>query len=282
MNTQKEEYVTLFCEGDGSTFIDGNGYLRVSFGQKERDILDYVASITKNGHINRHGDNAWELTFNGSYCLYLLEVFSRHVVGKKFLDRLNEVLEYMGMPLAVQHPLTFDGFIGFWDADGSSDNQPKITASQLDREILDLICGVLGGNVTPCRNQKGSWYYKWQLGSDEARELYGVVLGKSHHPSRAKRLRQNFEGPSYYDLHKDERHTYYELHEDKIKAHNNAYNDTHRDVMRPQQQAYRDVHKVEKKVHDRTYNKKRDAERKAIREWMETHPEEVVRLQESS
>ena len=36
MNTQEEEYITLFCEGDGHVRVTPNGYPRVTFDQKER------------------------------------------------------------------------------------------------------------------------------------------------------------------------------------------------------------------------------------------------------
>jgi len=56
---------------------------------------------------------------------------------------------------------------------------------------------------------------------EQARKLYRTILEKSHHPERAERLRENFEGPNYYELNKD-----------KAKVHNKAYNDTHREEIK--------------------------------------------------
>ena len=245
MNIQEEEYVTLFCEGDGGIRITDTGYPRVDFYQKERDVLDFIDSLTENGHFYRQRDDTWVLEFNGSYCIPLLEIFSRHVVSKSFLDRLNEVLEHVDMPLAVQRPLTLEGFIAFWDAEGSSSNAPTISVSQKDREILDLITEMLDGSVTLQSNN----VHQWQLSGNRARELCEVILEKSHCPKKRECLCKNFEGPNYYELHKDER-----------KVYNDAYHDTH---------------KAEQKVRDSTRWKKQ----KAIREWMKAHPEAVKELE---
>ena len=233
MTDEEEEYITLFCEGDGSVFMTIDGYPKVSFAQKERDVLDYVASLTVGGHINPHGAGNWELTFIGKKCVLLLEVFSRHVVGRKFLDRLNVVLECVGMPLTVQHSLTFSGFVGFWDAEGSSDDSPSVNIGQVNREILDLIAEMFGGSVY----LKSDGAHVWHLGGEKARGLYESILERSRCPLRAEELRMHFE-------------------EGRDKCH----------------KLYRDTHKTEQRVH----NEKSDAKRRAVREWMRTHPEEVA------
>jgi len=264
MNTQEEEYVTLFCEGDGGVGIyDSRNkrkkYSHIYFGQKERDVLDYIDSLTKGGHVCTSG-NAWQLEFNGSHCTPLLEVFSRHVVGRAFLGRLNVVLAYLDMPLAIRHPLTLSGFTGFWDAEGSSAGQPSISITQKDREIPDLIAVMFGGCVSL---DKHSDVHHWSLGGDKAHELVKTVLEKSHQPIRAEELRKHFEGPSYY-----------EEHTEASRAHANAYYDVHTEERRQ--------YRTGRKEEIRAYDAKRSEERKAIREWMTTHPEEVVRLREKS
>ena len=221
MNTQEEEYVTLFCEGDGGVGLNDRGYPRVCFYQKERAVLDYINSLTENGRLHQNKGGHWRLEFHGSHCIPLLEIFTRHVVGKCFLERLNVVLGHVDMPLAAQHPLTLDGFVAFWDAEGSSSNAPTIFVSQKDREILDLIVVTFGGNVSFDNRNK---VHSYHLSGDEACTLTKVILEKSHNPSRAECLRRNFEGPNYYELHKDERRTYREKKKaiwNWIKAHPN-------------------------------------------------------------
>jgi len=209
MNENEEQYTTLFCEGDGTIgFYDGIRP-RVGFFQKEREVLDYIASLVAGGRL--YPLSVWTLVYNGKNCKPLLEMFSEHVVSSRFLSRLNVALEAIGLPLAVQHQITLDGFVGFWDAEGSSFNQPSISASQKTREILDIISGTFDGSVS-----KTDTGYQWFLSGDKARELARVVLSKSHCPTRAGRLRQNFEGPSYYDTHKEEQKVYH-------TAHNKAY-----------------------------------------------------------
>ena len=249
MTNEEEQYITLFCEGDGGVYITQDGYPRINFAQKERDVLDYIASLTEGGRIHPNGPNIWLLEFNGSNCIELLEIFSRHVVGKSFLDRLNRVLEHVDMPLAVQHPLTLDGFVGFWDAEGSSSNNPSIVVSQKDREVLDQIVEMFGGNVTPSRS-----IYVWQLSGKKARKPYKIVLEKSHCPSKAGRLRQNFEGPNFYELHTEEKKVYNDVHRDEQRAH----------------QKKRDAENVEER---RAYHKKHYAEQKLLLDYLKAHPE---------
>ena len=243
MTDKEEEYITLFCEGDGGIYVTPKGHPKVFFGQKECEVLEYVNSLMRGGHINRHGSNAWQLMYYGKYCMPLLEIFSRHVVGKDFLDRLNKVLKHVDMPLAIQHPLTLEGFIAFWDAEGSSANNPQIVVSQKDREVLDLITGMHGGGVSRLKGQNGEWHHHWYLCGEKARKLYKIILEKSHCPEKAERLRENFEGLRYFE------------HKDRMKAHY-------------------DAHKAEYKAR----NKKCNEEQRAIRDYFKTHPKEATKL----
>ena len=245
MTNEEEQYVTLFCEGDGTVYTDSKGYPVIGFFQKERTVLEYIDSITENGHFYQDKNGVWRLMFNGSHCLPLLEIFSKHVAGKHFLERLNEVLAFTGMSLTAQHPLTLDGFVGFWDAEGSSSNIPAIFVSQKDREILNLITKMFGGGISHVKNNTNTWFYQWYLYGTEAHGLAGVILEKCHYPAKAERLRQNFEGPNHYELHKE------------------------------RYQTYRDTHKEEQKVRSNTQY----AKQKAIREYIKAHPEVVERME---
>ena len=256
MTNEEEEYVTLFCEGDGGVYITPDGYPKVSFGQMECDVLDYVNSLAEDGITCQRKDGLWQIEFNGSNCIELLEIFSKHVVGKVFLGRLNIVLEHVDMPSAVQHPLTLTGFVGFWDAEGSSGNNPTIFVSQKDREILDIIVEMFGGGVSRFKNRNGEWMYHWYLTGEKARTLHKVVLERSHCPGKSERLRKNFEGPTYYVLNREE-----------CPVHVKQYNEGHKD----ERQAYRDANK-DKHI---TYDKKRYAQQKLVREYMKTHPEAI-------
>ena len=240
--TEVEEYITLFCEGDGHVGLEGAASIpKVSFAQErtEREPLDYIASLVPNSCFDEdREDNVLTLTYHGAHCMPLLEMFSRHVVGRTFLGRLNPVLAYALLPEAVQHPITPSGLVGFWDAEGTSSNAPYISIAQKDREILDLICAELGGSVY-CVDGR----HNWTLCGDEARKLAGVLLEKSHCPQRVERLRENFEGPSYYDLNKE-----------KVQAHHHA--------------------------HSPEYDKKRYEKQKLVRAYMKEHPEIVRGLNE--
>jgi len=252
MNEAQEQYITLFQEGDGRVDLQDNGYKRyprVFFFQKERAVLDYIASLTKGGLF--YEDTIWQLRFNSSYCVPLLEIFSRHAVSKWFVERLNEVLEVAGLPLTTQHPLTLEGFVGFWDAEGSSDHNPQLTATQKDREILDIITKQFGGGVSPMNTG-----HQWHLSGKEARTLYKVILEKSHCPAKAERLRENFEGPTYYEQHHEE--------------------------QRARQRQYETEHIDERRAYHRTRQKRIYDEQKLIRDYIKAHPEIIDKLSGSA
>jgi len=236
MNTADEQYTTLFCEGDGRIDIQDNGcasYPRVFFYQKEREVLDYIASLFPDG-LFYQGEGAWQLRYNSSHCTPLLEAFSRHAVSKRFVEQLNKVLEVAGLSQTTQHPITLDGFVGFWDAEGSSFNS-NLFVVQKDREILDIIAATFGGGVS-CRttygggkvayNSEGYVGHQWYLSGEKARELAKVLMEKSHCPAKVERLHTNFEGPSYYARHHEGRTAYQQKVESRksmirkyIKAH---------------------------------------------------------------
>jgi len=256
MNTQEEEYLTLFQEGDGRVDLQDNGYKkypRVFFFQKEREVLDYIASLTVGGLF--YQEKIWQLRFNSSNCIPLLEVFSGHAVSRWFVERLNKVLEYMSLPPTVQHPLTLDGFVGFWDADGTSFNS-NLFASQKDREILDIIVEQFGGGVS-----KHDTWYQWYLSGEKARELAPEILARSHCPSKAERLKANFEGPSYYELHHEEQRTrqkqYEAEHAEERRAYHKLHNAKNAEKQQEQHQTYREKQKL-------------------IREYVKLHPEVTV------
>jgi len=66
MPDEEGEYITLFCEGDGHVRITPAGRPKVVFAQKERNVLDYVDSLTESGHIYPRKDGVLELVFNAS------------------------------------------------------------------------------------------------------------------------------------------------------------------------------------------------------------------------
>lgn len=203
MKTESDEqYITLFCEGDGHLGINNYCRPRIVFSQKERDVLEYIASLYEGGHFHQNS-GVWVLEYDGSSCTSLLRTFSRHAVSKHFTERLNKVLVLIGFPLTKQHPITVDGFVGFWDAEGSSNNNPALFLVQKDREILDITQQSFGGNTYFIPSQN---IHKWSLNGDEARPLVHEILVRNHYPAKAERLRNNFEGPSHYELHKEAQH----------------------------------------------------------------------------
>ena len=250
MNEQEEQWLTGFTEGDGNVGVYKVGlyYAKVTWGQKEREVLDYIAHLLSTGNVRIKRGTGYQLAYAGKTCVPLLEVFAKHVVSKNFLRRLSDVLEFLELPPTTTHEPSIDWLSGFWDAEGSSSNRPILFIAQKDREILDIITDKFGGRVQPLQNYN---MHQWYLCGSEARKLAHEIMLRSHKPAKAKRLRNNFEGPTYYELHKEDvlarQHTYYESHKEERLAC---------------------AHK---------YNKKKWQERKLVREYIKKHPEVLTK-----
>jgi len=192
LTDSEEAYVTLFCEGDGSLYVNkaySGLYPRITFSQSERHVLEYIHNlIGSNNRISPNSKRGWTLPTNGRNCIPLLGIFSRHVVGKQFLDKLNNLNTMYNLPHTTQHPINTMGLVGFWDAEGSSayTGTLLLSMSQKDREILDIIANTFGGSVGPHENN-----YQWQLTGKSAKELALKILKRSHCPSKKERLRKN-------------------------------------------------------------------------------------------
>lgn len=270
MTEAQEQYITLFCEGDGSVGLCTTPYGRypqVSFDQKERDVLDCIALLTEGGRLYHGSQGCWKLVFNGSKCTSLLKIFSKHVVSRRFIARLDKALGVVGLLPATQHPLTLNGFVGFWDAEGSSDNSPSLFVSQKDREILDIISGSFGGGVSETKAIS-----VWHLSGVKARGLFPEILSRSCCSAKAERLRNNFEGPSYRELHQEQRANYRDAHRDEICAYLRNYNREHLEERR--------IYNTEHADERRACRRSRNADDKRLREWMKEHPEEVSKIAE--
>jgi len=252
LTTIQEEYVTLFCEGDGHVRVSDFGVPIVVFSQKERSVLDYINSLFGGGLLRWDTSGIWILRFNGSHCMPLLEAFSRRVVGRQFLDRLNGVLLFRGMSLAIQHPLTVDGFVGFWDAEGHSSNSPSIGVCQKNREILDQVVELFGGNVRLGRDN----VHYWSLHGRKADNLCEILVAKSHKPEKAEMLRKHFN-----EERGKQQKEYWETYKKERQAYNKSYYELHKEEITSRQRTLR-------------------KEQKSLREWMRAHPEEVDKLKE--
>ena len=260
MNESEGQYTTLFCEGDGSLNLQDDYYPRLFILQKDRAVLDYIASLQEGG-VFHQDKNVWRLVYNGPNCIPLLEVFSRHVVSKRFLDRLNHCLEALGMPLAVQHPLTLDGFVGFWDAEGTSNISPALRLIQKDREILDIATQTFGGYIVPTR----TWFV-WNLGGDEARKLAAMLMEKSHCPQKVERLKYYFGEQSR------------SVRSERSKVYNRRYHEKYREESLARDLEYHKKHDAEHKEEIRERHKKYNEKQKLIREYMKAHPEIIDKL----
>jgi len=252
MNEQEKQWLTGFTEGDGSVglYLQNQLTLRVSFSQKERDVLEYVQSLTQRGHFQQHhrggfitNHQSWTFSFYGKSCEPLLTTFSKYVVSKHFQERLNVTLIYLKLPPAVLHEPTLDWLIGFFDAEGSSSNKPSIDIGQKERDVLVAIKTKFGGNIRPHNNT-----HVWYLNGNKARELAHAIVTKSHNPTKAERLLNYFNGPPYHVLHRERLTT------------------------------YRQKHLAE----TREYNKKCWEEHKRINAYIKEHPEVVEKLQKQN
>lgn len=274
LDCSTEQWLTGFCEGDGSLgayvhHVGVHDYSRVllDIDQKDRSVLDYIDSVTDGGlfYGPNRGD-VWKLRYNHKKCIPLLEIFSRCVVGNHFLGRLNASLEVLGHPQTVRHSPTIDWFVGFWDAEGTSDDTPSIFLDQKERDVLDEVQRMLGGGVL----MYGKWgVHRWHISGSAARVLYPGIASRSHCTAKIERLCENFEGPTYYEKHKEER--------DECSR---QYYETHRDERLDYMRRHDEAHRVEhKEASHRSYGRRR-----AVSAYVDAHPEKVeeIRQQNSS
>ena len=252
MTEDEEQYLTLFEEGDGSLYLTNGYYQHVEFGQKEREPLEYIASLQSGGILYQRPDGNWKLTYNGSYCIPLLEIFSRHVVGKQFLSRLNNVLELLGMPLAEQHPITLDGFVGFWDAEGSSDIKPSLRLVQKDRGILDIITEMFGGHVYESRTLNE---FDWNLVGTRTHELVKVLTDRSHCSSKIERLKYYF---------------FSEQAQEERRRRSKQYEAEHEEERRDYHRGHYKAHRNEIIAHQIEYQRKKREKERAIRDYIKS------------
>jgi len=206
MNEHEEQWLTGFTEGDGSVGL--YRVLRVSYAQKERDVLDYIVNLLGKGKIHENANNQgtiYKLVYNGhTNCAPLIEVFLKHVVGLHTCGRLNAVLE---CPLATSHRPTIDWLTGFFDAEGTSSNMPNLFIAQKERAVLNSIQETFGGNIRESYESDHQWYV-WGLSGNGARELAPELIARSQCSTKKERLFTNFNGPTHYTLHREEKRVY--------------------------------------------------------------------------
>ena len=236
MNEQEKQWLTGFFEGDGSIFQTTDG-AAVTFGQKERDILDYTATLVPNGRVHADNHDFHRLNYRRATSVAtLISIFIKYVVSAHTQGRLNDLLTFE----VLRHEPTIDWLAGFWDAEGSSTTTPGIQIVQKEKETLNAIQGVFGGNVCP-----NGPYWTWYVNGNEARELHLKILNRSHCLTKALKMQEHFDGTTYYELH-------------------------HRE-----HKAYDDAHRTERSE----YNKKQWQKQKLMREYIKEHPEVVASLE---
>lgn len=245
MNTNDEQWLTGFLEGDGS--IDFR-IPRITLVQKDRRVLDYIVSVVTYGRV-LETPRMFRLNYNGKRSLEVFKTLSKHVVSNKYLLRLNLALKHLGSTSTTSKEPTIDWLAGFFDAEGTSSNLPSLHIAQKERDVLDKITILFNGNVYQPKNNP---CYVWALYGKNARTLVEELRERSHNPLKVQQLLNNFEGPTHYEVHKEEVTKYlrkrYQEHGEEIRAYNKPYTKAH----------------TERQKH--------------VREYIRTHPEEVAKI----
>jgi len=194
MTKQEEQWITGFAEGDGSVGVYHNNQPEVKFNQKERNVLDYISSIASGGHIYRHSpSDTYQMSYMGSHCMELLTIFSKHVVSEHFLQRLNYAPPFASLPLTTKHEPTLDWVIGFWDAEGTSQNARAglhITIEQMQRDVLDTLQKLYKGGISRHKSMNS---FQWRVYCTTARDLTTAILERSHNPTKTAQLHRHIE-----------------------------------------------------------------------------------------
>lgn len=213
-----DEWLTGFFEGDGSVWCkrrfrtDGYSYIKpvIVFAQKELQVLSYIKTTLGSGYLDLSGPSGFNkiymnvLKFDSQkLCRPLLELLSKYVVSTHSVQRVNNVLEMLGMSVCVRHKPTTSWMSGFWDADGyvgvttprsriigyvdgdceiKEYKQLRISVDQKDRDVLDSIQEVFGGQI-----YQNNEAHKWAVFSVEDVATVSKVLIKG--PPTVKRTK---------------------------------------------------------------------------------------------
>jgi len=256
MDTELEQFITGFAEGDGYIGQDGPWLtLKVCLSQKERDILDHINSLMPNGTFS---DNvtAWQLWYSGRYAKPVIEMFSKYVVSITFTARLNALLEKINLKDVAPHTPTITWLAGFWYADGTSGSSGSylhLTFVQKDPDVLNRIKQVFGGGVYPAKWRSGAGY-QWTPNSKDSVTLAQEFLKYPFCRVKAERLRKNLVlTGNITPTNSDEATKAITLRQKRLNYEKERYA-THKDQRH-------------------TYNARKLQEAKAIREYIREHPE---------
>ena len=265
MNITEEQWLTGFTEGDGSIGLYRS--IQVTYGQKEREILDYINSLHPGGHVSRDKLNFYRLFYRSNRtCVPLLAILAKYVVSIHTSKRLNTILNSLDIPSITAHNPTLHWLAGFFDAEGSSDNQPHISISQKGRDTLDAIMSMFGGRV---HGPADGDMYIWKLYGNKGLELLQTLANECHNTTKIARAFSNFGSPTYSTLHKPEKQAYdkehYAVHKEEVSAYGKNYYETH---------------KEEHQVCNRINYERRRNEQRMVRDYLKLHPEVVEAYQQ--
>jgi len=198
MSTEDEQWLTGFWEGDGyvGTLTDvrrPRTYSVVSASQKDRSVLDFVRSITYGAGLSySKSNNAWMLQFGSDIARRLvLGTFSKYVVSKYFLKKLNTMLELCKMSQVAVHEPTIDWLAGFFDAEGSvAKGAYTLAIGQKELYVLEAIQRVFGGKLYTQKQTHGhNDLNVWSIcRRDGSLELTGQLRERSHHTGKKAQL----------------------------------------------------------------------------------------------
>jgi len=203
MNEADLQWLTGFTEGDGSVMLLKSEYkamfTRVAYGQQDREPLDFIATLFE-GNV-RQSKYQYELVYNWSKSIPLIETFVGNTVSEHFTNRLNIALDFHKLPRVESTIPTLDWLAGFFDAEGWSNNNPELSIEQKEHHVLRYIQEAFGGSIVSCWHKHPRYShhcYRWFISCNKSRQLAQDIADRSHYPKKSQKLLQNYNGPSYY------------------------------------------------------------------------------------
>lgn len=160
---ETKQWLTGFFEGDGSLYRSQN--IGLSFGQRDRQILDYIKELLmlegspSFGNTGRNG--FWILRIERkAKVLPLLLLLSNRFVCPTRIAQFRNIFD---IDVVEQNP-TFPWLVGFWDAEGHSKlsymSKVELYIAQGDRKPLEkLQCLVGAGSLG--KNGDKYWDLEW-------------------------------------------------------------------------------------------------------------------------
>ena len=172
----------------------------------------------------------------------------------------------------TNHNISLEWLAGFYEGEGYPYSRTNFVLhiAQKNKQVLEDICEGYGGRIY--NNANGT--HGWQLSGSRAMHLAFELLKCVHHPEKIEQLTKALILTGHLKPRSDEETKEVVEHQTTVKTIHRADYLANKEERNTYSREYAKTHKEAFK----TYNRKRNEQKKLIREYIDTHPETVREL----